>query len=216
MFRMLAERNVPYEHVKDSKKMNLVLVGDECASRTSTNLAPPCIVDGEVVISQNIPVHIYVGKKLGFDEGIDCEPEIALQYMCDLDDLHKEMDKAASLGREKNDVIALRAYLEGARFNKHIESIERSIKGPFYFGEEPTYVDFIATGYFDMMDGKWLDSLKPYSGDVLARTPKLKGVVSNIRTLPSSANIPKLPVVPPSFVITNERASTWSADSARL
>ena len=126
-------------------------MGDECASNTATNLLPPCIADGDVVISQSIPVHVYVGRKLGFDKGIQCEPEVALQYMFDLEDLHKEMG-LASRG-STDDVSALRTYLQGTRFNRHIESIERSIIGPYYFGELPTYVDFIAVGYFDMMEG---------------------------------------------------------------
>ena len=207
---MFAERDVAYEHVTDSKKMDLVFVGDECASTTSTNLAPPCIVDGDTVISQNIPVHVYVGKRLDFEPPTDCEPEVALQYMCDLEDLHTEMRRAHTVGQAGGDVVALKKYLTGARFASHLGAIERSIKGPFYFGERPTYVDFIAVGFFDMLSTIILDPVSAHTGiDFLASAPKLLGVLSGVRGLPSAEKLPKLPLVPPAFVMGAARAATW-------
>ena len=128
---MFAERNVEYVHETDSKKMNLVFVGDECASTTSTNLAPPCIVDGDTIVSQNIPVHVYVGKRLGF-KSYNVDSEVMLQYMCDLDDLHSEMRRAHVAGQEGNDVVALKKY-RGRRAPEHAyleDSVEDSGVGP--------------------------------------------------------------------------------------
>ena len=207
---MFAERNVEYVHETDSKKMDLVFVGDECASTTSTNLAPPCIVDGDTIVSQNIPVHVYVGKRLGF-KSYNVDSEVMLQFMCDLDDLHSEMRRAHVAGQEGNDVVALKKYLTGDRFLSHIKSIDRSIRGdPYYFSDQPTYVDFIAVGYFDMMETIILGPLSSHTGlDFLADAPKLKGVLTAIRGLPSAERLPKLPLVPPPFVMSAERAASW-------
>ena len=76
LLRMCAEAGVEFQHVSASgKDMGAALMGAE-----STNLAPPIVQDGNVIISQAIPCHQYIGEKLGFDKNIAVS-QIALQYM---------------------------------------------------------------------------------------------------------------------------------------
>ena len=103
----------------------------------------------------------------------------------------------------------LKELITGGRYLKILCAINRSIKGPYYFGAEPTYVDFYACGVFEMCEGKWLTPLTPYSGDTIAEhAPKLKVVLSNIRQL-GLEKLPKVPQVPPAFVLSAERCATW-------
>ena len=68
-------------------------------------------------------------------------------------------------------------------------NIEHSIRGPFYFGEEPTYVDFSLLYTFDWtIDDTWLNALvaraKLSSRDVYAPFPKIRAVLSTLRARP--------------------------------
>ena len=60
--------------------------------------------------------------------------------MCDLIDLF-ENGIAANQGK---DGTALKTFLEGDRLPKILGNIERSIRGPFYFGASPTKCGFPA------------------------------------------------------------------------
>ena len=203
LFRMLEEAGVEYEYIKDKALMNCALFGGE-----STNLAPPVITDGDVTLSQAPACFQYLGNKLGFNEGIDV-PEIAMQYILDLNDLFDSLFKESSKGRENNDVEALQAYMTGDRYQRHLAAINRSIKGPYYFGDKPTYVDFATVSYFDMLDGS-LEPLKEKSGDTVAKyAPKLRAVLDNIRALESAKKLANIPAIPPGATLSEERVATW-------
>ena len=204
LYRMMAEKGQDFEVINDMNQFGCALFGAE-----TTNLAPPILVDGELTISQSVPCHLYLGRKLGYDAGIDV-PEVAIQYMEDLNDLHTELNRAANpSGSAADDVAELKELITGGRFLKILCAINRSIKGPYYFGAEPTYVDFYACGVFEMCEGKWLTPLTPYSGDTIAEhAPKLKVVLSSIRQL-GLEKLPKVPQVPPAFVLSAERCATW-------
>lgn len=188
LFRMCAEAGVEFEHVSDPEKMQCALFG----AKTS-NLAPPMVVDGDVIVSQAPAAAMYLGEKFGFTAGIKV-PEIALQYVSDVGDLHEAMRGAFNPCIEKGDLSEAPKFMS-ERFNAIVGAIERSIQGPFYFGEKFTWVDFSLAGYWDMIEFKWLEPLKEKTGDVLADCPKIKAIVAAIRALPSTeklSGIPKL------------------------
>jgi glutathione S-transferase len=207
LFRMCAEAGVEWKHIASREEMGAALFGAK-----SSNLAPPILQDGDVILSQAVPCHQYLGNKFGFNKDIPV-PEVALQYMEDLSDLHSQMADASMEGKATNDVHALQKYLTGDRYKYHLGAINRSIKGPFYFGDNPTYVDFAVCSYLDMCEGKWLIPLEPKSGDTLAKyAPKLKAIATAIRDLPSATQnekISKLPWVPPPLVLKSDRVATW-------
>lgn len=207
LFRMLAEANVEYEHMTDQKSMGCSLWGAE-----TTNLAPPILVDHEakLTLSQTIPLHAYIGNKYGFNKGINV-PELALQYAFDLEDLLSEIRDSASKDQTTDSGVSeLKAYLTGDRYKNHLRCIDRCIKGPYYFGEDYTYVDFLACCYLDMAVGGWLGPLKEKTGDTLEmHAPKLKAVYEKICALPSASKLDHLPLVPPSVVLSPERVAMW-------
>lgn len=57
------------------------------------------------------------------------------------------------IGKNQKDAKGLKVYLDGAddgkpsRFSTFAGAIERAIAGPYFFGEEPSYVDFLASTY---------------------------------------------------------------------
>jgi hypothetical protein len=206
LFRMCAEADVEWEHATDAKQMNYALAG-----ALTSNLAPPIIRDGQVTISQGIACHTYLGNKFGFDKDIPF-PELALQYMNDLNDVHDGMAAAYTKGEAAKDVKDLQEYIEGDRYKIHLATINRQIKGPFYFGNEPTYVDFYASSIFEMCEGRWLNPLIDKTGDTLnAHAPKLQLMLEKIRGLGSASKLKDIPPIFPSRVLTSERVATWKS-----
>ena len=204
LFRMCAEAGIEWELVTDTQKEDSALFG-----ASTLNLAPPIIKDDQMTLSQSVACHTYLGGKLGFDKGIPL-PELALQYILDLDDLHNELKGAAIAGVVSKDVKALREYLEGDRYKTHLATINRQIKGPFYFGNDPTYVDFFAVSMFEMCEGRWLNVLKDKAGDTInEHAPKLRLVLDEIRGLQSASKLKEIPPLLPSRVITQDRVATW-------
>jgi glutathione S-transferase len=207
LFRMCLEAGVDFEHTTEAADMGCAFFGAETG-----NLAPPVIEDGTIVISQAVACHQYLGNKFGFNKNIEV-PELAVQFISDLSDLHREMGEKAAAGADSNDVKVLQEYLTGDRYKNHLRAIERCIQGPFFFGEEMTYVDFATASFFDMADGKWLTPLLEKSGDtVKEHAPKLKAVLDHIRGLPSADDprITEAHLVPPPFVLKPDRVATWT------
>ena len=210
LFQMCAEAGVPFEHDTDMKGFGAALFGAE-----STNLAPPIIIDGDLTLSQSTATHQYLGKKFGLTSGIDSpgREALALQYMSDMNDLHSELVQKAMAGRLATppDVAALQEYITGSRYKAFLAAINRAIAGPFFFGAEPTYVDYYADGVVTMCHEKFLGPLVPKSGDTLeTHAPKLMAIVSAIRARASAALLPKVNPVPPNLVVTPERVATWA------
>jgi len=218
LFRMCAESGTQWRHDTTIVKEMAVLLQpkdqDNGSSTNDTNLAPPIIVDEStgIVLSQSIPSHIYLGNKFGFNKNIPY-PELALQYMHDLNDLHDEM-KAAFLKSESTcSLHSLKDYLLGQRYQRHLEAIDRQIKGPYYFGDMPTYVDFMAASYFEMCEGRWLNPLaeaKHLKCDTIAEhAPKLRGVLKGIRGLESASTLESIPTVMANRILTSEQIAAW-------
>lgn len=92
LFRMCAEAGIEWELVTDTQKEDSALFG-----ASTLNLAPPIIKDDQMTLSQSVACHTYLGGKLGFDKGIPL-PELALQYILDLDDLERNPSSIAVSG----------------------------------------------------------------------------------------------------------------------
>lgn len=212
LFRMMAQVGAEWEHVTDSKLMesSLLLEQQEGPNTRLKNLAPPILIDGNVTISQAISCHMYLGNKFGFNKGIPF-PELALQYMNDLDDLHDEMKSAFMQGDE--DVNELQKFLTGDRYKTMLATINNQIKGPYYFGNDATYVDFCAVSFFEMCDGRWLNPLLDKTGGdtVSAHAPKLREVIERTRSLESAAKLKDIPALMPSRILSPERVATWKS-----
>ena len=207
LFQMCLEKGQPFEHQTDMADMGCAFFGAE-----STNLAPPVLVDGDLTLSQSVAVYTYLGKKLGFTAGIDGprSEARALQYMEDLNELHTELSQKAFAS--KTDVVALQTYLVDKRYKARLQAIDRAISGDFFFGSEPSYVDFYADAILTMCEGKFLNPLKPKSGDTLEMfAPKLVTAVAAVRQRPAAAKLPDVPDVPASIVLSDERVATWKA-----
>jgi len=204
---MCEEAGVEYKHATTPPEMGASYFGGQ-----GTNLAPPIVEIDGVSVSQAVACHQFLGNKLGFNKNIEI-PELAVQYMADLDDLHSQMADKAIAGKKTDDVLALQEYVTSDRYKQHLQSIDRSIKGPFYFGDEPTYVDFAVCSYLDMCVCKWLGPLEVKSGDTIAtNAPKLKAVYDAICNLESATKdgfIKNTPRVPPPFILSPERVGTW-------
>jgi glutathione S-transferase len=173
---MLNEKGASYEHVSDRAEM--AKFATAFGAPNGVNIAPPIIDDNGKFISQSTACTMYLGKKLGFDKGVDdC---FAMQYLCDIVDWCE-----GGIGKNNEDAAALKNFMEGGRFNAMAGCVERNIKGPFFFGDSPSYVDFFLLQHMDWRKSL-LDKLQEKTGkDFLESCPKIKAVVSALRELPS-------------------------------
>lgn len=177
--RMLEHTGAPYEHISAMPALAGQLSAFGCSA--TDNFAPPLVVDGDERISQSTAVCMHIGNKVGLNVGIT-NPAKAVQHLSDIVDLFENGIREA---REKGGAV-LKTFIEGDRLSKLLGNMERSIKGPFYFGESPTYVDFYLCNHVDWWEYVLLDRLKTEQGvDILNAYEKIKAVVSGIRELAS-------------------------------
>jgi len=184
LIRMMEEKGVPFEHISDKDKMATKSTAFGAAE--GINIAPPIIDDGTKCISQSTVCCFYLGKKLGFDQGVD--DFLALQYLADIVDLCE-----GGIGKNNEDATALKKFLEGVdgsppRFKALAGPVNRNIKGPYFFGDEPSFVDFFLLQH---MDGRqdMFDKLQAKTGkDFLDDFPKIKAVMEGLRSLDSYKN----------------------------
>lgn len=182
LIRMMEEKGVPYEHIflKDEMATKATAFG-----ATGINIAPPIIDDGGKLISQSTACCMYLGKKLGFDKGVDvC---LALQYMVDIG------DTAEGIGKNNEDAVLLKKFLEGddgkpSRWSALAGTVERNIKGKYFVGDEPSYVDFFLLQHFDGRRDMFEKLQARTVKDFLADYPKIKAVLEGLRSLPSYKN----------------------------
>jgi glutathione S-transferase len=168
LVRMLEHTGTPYEFISDKAEMAKV-----CSSfgATGTTFAPPVLVDGDYTIAQSGAATLYLGHKLGLTpEGYDQFK--ATQYILDIVDTFE-----GGIGKSNEDGATLKAYLTGPRFASQMGNIERSIAGPFYFGAEPSAVDFYLLMHLEMRTTSIFGPLRERFGfDALAAFPKVAGV----------------------------------------
>ena len=82
----------------------------------------------------------------------------------------------------------LKKFIEGARWANLMGNIERSIKGPFYFGADPCCCDFFLLQALDWREATF-EQLKSKLGvDVMAPYPKAVAVATALRAAPGYAN----------------------------
>jgi glutathione S-transferase len=198
--RMLEESKTPY--TQKSEFPEIASIASGYGANTDT-FAPPILQDGEIFLSQSAPVVIHVAKRTGFDQGVECSHK-ALQYMLDVNDFAEGFTNAAK------SVETVKAFINAPEgggaspADEWLRNIERSIKGPYYFGARPTYVDFWLTQAFD-----W-GNLVLFSGlpkCIAENYPKVKGVLAGIRGLESAKALEKLPVGPPYAALKPEIAA---------
>lgn len=193
ILRMLAEADIAYEHISDG-----AAVAAQCAlmgAQTDT-FAPPIVNDGETVVSQSVAAAFYIGEKAGFPAP---DPFRALQLVHNVVDLAEGLSQA--VGKTAAD---FKTFLQGAegkpgRFQLMAAALERAVKGPFFFGEDKTWVDFYFGHNFALLNYCYLDSASKVSGsDVWAAYPKLKAIAAAILGLESAAKI-TAPLMAPSY-----------------
>lgn len=180
---MLEWKGLPYEWIGDMDKVKEHASGMGAQGDT---FGPPIIVDGNTKISQQVAVALYIGKKCGFMPTGSNEGKV-IQYMLDVVDVFED-----GWGQSKpfvDDAKKLREWVEGARMKTMMNNIERSIKGPFYFGNEPCTADFFL---FAQMDWKGNAIFKPlmmkHQVDILKDFPKIYGVFKTFRAHDSVKN----------------------------
>lgn len=167
---MMWTSGTPYEFISEFPK--LAALGS-FREGTGDTFAPPIVVDGETVISQSVACCWYLAKKLGLLPPDECK---GLQYLLDIQDVFEN-----SLGKHNEQGPALKKFLEGGRWEKLMANLERSIKGPYYFGAEPCVCDFFLLGILDWR-GVTFDKLKAKHGfDAMAAFPKAAGVAAKLR-----------------------------------
>ena len=219
--RMLEEAGIDYEHKQEFG--DIASVSSAFGAKGSA-FAPPVVVDGSYVISQSTACALCkltghtkhgreskltlfslnrlrvtdVGKCCGFTKGMD--ESKAVQYLIDIvDTFEGGLNKAADSGP------TLKEYLEGERFAKQVGNIDRSIKGPFYFGDSPTAPDFFLCNLLDWFDHMLLVRLKEEKGvDALGPFKKIQGVLNGIRNLESYKRYKGVPIIKDDFKTKDE------------
>ena len=184
--RMLEHTGTKYEHISAFPDIAGVCTAFGGGSDT---FAPPIVVDGEYQISQSTAVTTYVGQKSGLGAGVDQFK--AAQYLADIVDLFEGgIGKNSGAGG-----AALKIYLEGdgsekpSRFTKQATNLSRGIKGPYFFGDSPSYVDFFLCQHMDWQDEMCLRRLREeIQLDCFGPYPKIKAVAEGIRNLDSYKN----------------------------
>jgi hypothetical protein len=181
VIRMLEHGKHPYTVASSFDEISAVCSAFGCDANDV--FAPPVVRDGDLLISQSTACCLHVGQKLNLCDGITSTAK-AMQYMSDIVDLF-ELGLTAGLPGGKG-AADVKAFLTGDRFPKVVANLQRGIKGPFFFGEEPTFVDFFLCNHMDWAEATLLNRLKESKGvDAFAPFEKLMGVVEGIRGLDS-------------------------------
>jgi glutathione S-transferase len=108
----------------------------------------------------------------------------AMQYCSDIVDTFE-----GNLGKNNEAGPALKAFLEGERWPKLMGNLERGVQGPYFFGAQPSPVDFFLLQHLDWREQQVFGPLKARHGvDALAPYPKLCGVAAALRAAPAYAN----------------------------
>ena len=93
-----------------------------------------------------------------------------MQYLADIVDTFEN-----GVGKNNEHGPTLKKFMEGGRWAALIGNIERSIKGPFYFGAEPSCVDFFLAAHLDARVASLFEPLKEKHGfDAMASAPKVR------------------------------------------
>jgi len=188
LVRMLEHTNTPYEYISEKPKM--AIVSSAWGAQVDT-IAPPVLVDGDFAVSQSVASCLYLGNKLGLTPPGYNEYK-AMQYCLDIIDVFE-----GGIGKNNEEGATLKKYLEGDRFKTLMANLERSIKGPFYFGDTPSAVDFFLVQHMDWRCLSIFEPLKAKGIDFLTPYPKLVGVHEAIKATDAYKNFDKVPLPGP-------------------
>ena len=173
LVRMLEHTGTAYEYISDPSRF-----AEVCSNKGAQGncFAPPVIVDGDTIISQSTAATAYLGNKLGLTPpGFDQFK--AMQFMADIVDTFE-----GNLGKHNEQGPALKKFLEGDRFQALMGNLERGIVGPYYFGAEPSCVDFFLAAHMDWRVCSLFAPLKAKHGvDALAPFTKVVGVYEELK-----------------------------------
>lgn len=200
VLRMLEESKTPYTLKSDFG--DIAAVSSGYGAKTTT-FAPPILKDGDDLISQSALIAAHVGKRTGFDKGVDCSLK-ALQYMLDVNDFVEALTIAAKTVETAKAFLTAPDAGKLSHADEWLNNIENSIKGPYYFGERPTYVDFWLVQAMDWAGFVLLTGLRR---NILANYPKVEGVLSGLRALESNKVLGMLPIGPPYAAFNPEFAA---------
>jgi len=165
--------------------------------------APPILSDGDgMLLGQSVAIQLYLGEKLGFDEGVPSTAK-AVQHMADLNDFLGEV-----FGKY-HDMRALREFNEASRFKAWMGNIERSILGPYYYGARLTYVDFYFLMVLDWVHKIVYDAIEYKAGDLFAPYTKVTALRARLHEQPWYALQLEALITIPKYSTTPELAATY-------
>jgi len=191
LVRMLEHTGTEYEYISDKAEMakycstwTKAITGEE---PVGDNFAPPVVIDGDIMVSQSIAAALYLGNKLGLSSSVPGWNEYkAMQFCADIVDTFE-----GGLGSNNESGPALKAFVEGPRCANLMSNVERAIVGPYYFGEEPSTVDFFLLGHLDWRITSVFAPLKEKLGvDVMAEYPKMSAIYAALTATPGYINYP--------------------------
>ena len=200
VFLMLDYAGIEYEHKSEFSELATLCSAFGAATDT---FAPPIVQDGDKIYSQSTACAVWAGRKAGLAEGVDDIK--AMQILVDIIDVMEGgIDGAIQKGSNE-----FKEFLEGERLGKLLGNLERGIKGTYWFGNSPTYVDFFWTNICDWFNFVCFDRLQSEFGvsSPIDAYPKLKGVASGIRSLEFYKNVK--PVGREGYSAKDETFSAW-------
>jgi len=200
ILRMLGESKTPFTWKTEFP--DIAAVSSGFGGPTDT-FAPPVLKDGDSLISQSLAITVHVGTRTGYDKGISCHIK-ALQYMSDAYDFAEDVTKHSKSLEDINKFVKAPEAGKPAWIEEWLTNFERSIKGPFYFGSQPTYVDFWTTQGFDWADFVLLNGIR-FSLD---KYPKLVGMLTATRAIGASAVADK-PIGPEEYALPEALATAF-------
>ncbi|GMH80378.1 hypothetical protein TrST_g12909 [Triparma strigata] len=167
--RMLEHTGTEYNMITDRAVFADVM--SKFGNTSSDCFAPPCVKDGDFVISQSTACSMYIGKKLnltppGYDD------YKTMQWLSDIVDVFE-----GGVGKSNEHGPTLKKFLEGGRWVSLMSNLESGIKGPFYLGAEPCAADFFLASMISHRASSLFAPIKDkYGFDAMANFPKAQGV----------------------------------------
>lgn len=159
---------------------------DEIArGKVALQMSPPVLVDQTeskegFAISQTGAILNYLGRKYNmYPEGQPHDKALAEQYILDQQDFYNNMWGPGG-HQTSADYAAKAVILKKFVYNKEhgklhlwLGTINRQIKGPFYFGKKPTYVDFALVGVLSVFTDMHRETIKVLGKDPVEAYPKI-------------------------------------------
>jgi hypothetical protein len=157
------------------------------ANDKATMFSVPALQDGDLKFSQSQAIINYLGKKLNMLPASEANQVRAQQYVGDIMDLFCEMLKPAFVAGDAKPASVKAAYKRMGDFSN---LIDRQIKGPFYFGEKPCYVDYALAGVIASMNDLHKETFKVMSTPV---TAKMTAIHATLKPSTTDAQTKDLP-----------------------